>query len=99
MHDALFQQQEPEGAGRWNSRFMVDFGHRQGITGSRYDRCVLTGTYLGFIDRITQQAQQQGINATPTILINGRLVEDPAILFSPSAFEAAVNQAAQSPTR
>jgi protein-disulfide isomerase len=99
LHDALFANQEPEGAGHWTAPFLVSFGHQQGISGSRYDQCVSSGTYLGFVDRITQQAQQRGINATPTIFIDGQLQQDPNIITSPAAFEAAVTHAAQTAQR
>lgn len=95
LHDALFAQQEPEGAGRWTAQFMVGFGHQLGISGSTYDQCVTGGKYIGFVNRITQQAQQRGVSATPTIFINGRLQQDPAVITSPAAFEAAVTHAAQ----
>jgi phosphatidylinositol-3-phosphatase len=93
LHDALFAEQEPEGAGRWTAQFLVGFGHQQGIGGQAYDRCVTGGTYLGFVDQITQQAQQRGIDATPTIFINGQLQQDPNVLTSPAAFQAAVARA------
>jgi protein-disulfide isomerase len=99
LHDALFADQEPEGAGRWTAQFMVSFGHQQGISGSTYDQCVTSGTYVGFVNRITQQAQQRGVNATPTIFINGQLQQDPAVITSPSAFEAAVTHADQAAHR
>lgn len=98
LHDALFAQQEPEGAGRWTAQFLVDFGHQHGIDSPAYDQGVTSGKYLGFVDRITQQAQQRGINATPTIFLNGQLQQDPNILTSP-AFEAAVTHAAQTAQR
>jgi protein-disulfide isomerase len=99
LHDALFANQEPEGAGRWTAQFMVGFGHQQGISGSGYDQCVTGGRYVGFVNRITQQAQQRGINATPTILINRQPQQDPSVLGSPAAFEAAVTHAAQTTQR
>jgi S1-C subfamily serine protease len=60
---------------------------------------VTSGTYVGFVSRITQQAQQRGVNATPTIFINGQLQQDPAVITSPSAFEAAVTHADQAAHR
>lgn len=95
LHDALFAQQEPEGAGRWTAQFMVGFGHQLGISSPTYDQAVTSGKYIGFVNRITQQAQQRGVSATPTIFINGRLQQDPAVITSPAAFEAAVTHAAQ----
>jgi len=99
LHEALFANQELEGAGRWTAQFMVRFGHQHGISGSTYDQCVTSGTYVGFVNRITQQAQQRGVNATPTIFINGQLQRDPVVITSPSAFEAAVTHADQAAHR
>ncbi|HZD01963.1 MAG TPA: thioredoxin domain-containing protein [Actinomycetes bacterium] len=99
LHEALFANQEPEGAGRWTAQFLVGFGHQHGISGAAYDQCVTNGRYTGFVDRITQQAQQRGVNATPTIFINGRLQQDPEVISSEAAFEAAVNRAAQAAQR
>jgi protein-disulfide isomerase len=95
LHDALFANQEPEGAGRWTAQYLLDFGHQQGITSPAYDQAVTSGKYLGFVEAITRQAQQRGINATPTIFINGQLQQDPDVLTSPADFEAAVTRAAQ----
>jgi protein-disulfide isomerase len=99
LHDALFANQEPEGAGRWTARFLVGFGHQLGVSGPAYDQGVTSGKYLGFVDRITRQAQQRGINATPTIFLNGQLQQDPDVLTSPAAFQAAVTHAAQTAQR
>jgi protein-disulfide isomerase len=99
LHDALFANQEPEGAGIWTAQFMVGFGHQHGVSGSAYDQCVTSGKYTGYITQITQQAQQRGVNATPTIYINGQLQQDPNVITSPAAFEAAVTRAAQAVQR
>jgi protein-disulfide isomerase len=99
LHDALFANQEPEGAGRWTAQYLVDFGHRLGITSAAYDQAVTSGKYLGFVDQITRQAQQRGINATPGIFINGQPQQDPNVLTSPQAFQAAVTHAIQDARR
>ena len=95
LHDALFANQEPEGAGRWTAQYLLDLGHSLGIDSPAYDQGVTGGKYLGFVNQITQQAQQRGVDATPTIYINGQLQQDPAVITSPAAFEAAVTHAAQ----
>jgi protein-disulfide isomerase len=95
LHDALFANQEPEGAGRWTAQYLLDLGHSLGIDSPAYDQGVTGGKYLGFVNQITQQAQQRGVDATPTIYINGQLQQDPAVITSPAAFEAAVTRAAQ----
>jgi protein-disulfide isomerase len=99
LHDALFANQEPEGAGQWTAQFLVDFGHQHGISSPAYDQGVTSGTYLGFVNQITQQAQQRGIDATPTIFLNGQLQQNPDILTSPAAFQAAVTHAAETAQR
>jgi protein-disulfide isomerase len=99
LHDALFANQEPEGAGRWTARYLVDFGHRLGITSATYDQAVTSGRYLGFVDQITRRAQERGIDATPTIYINGQLQQDPAVITSPAAFQATVTHAVQDAQR
>jgi protein-disulfide isomerase len=99
LHDALFASQEPEGAGCWTAQYLLDFGRRLGITSAAYDQAVTSGKYLGFVDQLTRQAQQRGIDATPTLFLNGQLQQDPAVIISPAAFQAAVTHAAQATQR
>jgi protein-disulfide isomerase len=60
---------------------------------------VTSGKYLGFVDQITRQAQERGIDATPTIFINGQVQQDPAVITGPAAFQAAVTHAVQGAQR
>jgi protein-disulfide isomerase/uncharacterized membrane protein YphA (DoxX/SURF4 family) len=81
FHDTLFgvvkgkQVQPTEGSsGRPNSDF-VSYAQLAGITGAKlttFTQCVQTEQYKALVQGITDYASQHGVNATPTIKINGK---------------------------
>jgi protein-disulfide isomerase len=76
-HDLLFQQQAPaENSGFLSADQLLRFGQRVGVTDRRFTTCVTKGTYLPWVQYLTDQASQRGVNATPTILVNGTMAPD-----------------------
>jgi len=76
-HDLLFQQQAPaENSGFLSIDQLLRFGQQVGVTDSRFTTCVTKGTYVPWVQDLTDQASQRGVNATPTILVNGTMAPD-----------------------
>ena len=80
-HDLLYQQQGPENSGFLTAGRLTGWGEQVGAGGD-FNQCVRDGRYSAWVAGITDKASQAGINATPTILVNGKRLTslDPALL-------------------
>jgi protein-disulfide isomerase len=76
-HDLLFQQQAAqENSGFLSTDQLLRFGQQVGATDSRFTSCVTNRTYVPWVQNLTDQASQRGVNATPTILVDGTMEPD-----------------------
>lgn len=67
FHRALFAEQPPEGgAGLSDSRLVELAGG-----GSAVSRCINDQQYAGWVAQATDTASRRGINATPTVVVDG----------------------------
>jgi protein-disulfide isomerase len=90
-HDIVFGDQPTPGADITDDELIAD-GPRVGITGAQqtaFAQCVKSGKYADFVAKISDQANQDGIFATPTLLVDGKPVQDVSL----SGVTAAVNAA------
>ena len=71
-HDVLFANQPPEQTGGFTNPDLIRFGALAGISGEAFASCVNAGTFTGWADQVDAAAQQRGVRATPTIVVNGR---------------------------
>ena len=72
-HDLLFSQQAAENSGFLSTDQLLRFGEQVGASDSRFTGCVKNDTYVPWVHQVTDEASQRGVNATPTILVNGRV--------------------------
>lgn len=84
-------QPEENSAGLPDSK-LIDLGKSAGITSPDFASCVNNHTYTGWTARATDAASKAGVNGTPTVLVNGKTLQDR----SPEALKAAVEAAAKS---
>ena len=90
-HDIVFGDQPTPGADITDAELIAD-GPRAGITGAQQDafsQCVKSKKYAGFVAQLTEQASRDGVLATPTLLVDGKPVQDVSL----SGVTAAVNAA------
>ena len=66
-----------------------------GIDGARFEECVRSDRYLKEVTESAQLGNSLGVGGTPTLFVNGRKLDSPAIS-SYSAFEAEVRRIAPS---
>jgi protein-disulfide isomerase len=93
-HDLLFAEQAPvENSGFLSTGQLLAFGRQLGLTDSHFVTCVRNGTYVPWSNHITDEASQRGVNATPTILVNGQAAPNAT---TSQGLLAAVNAAANS---
>jgi protein-disulfide isomerase len=99
--DLLYTNQSSENSGFLTTDRLVDFGRQAGITGKAFDRfeeCVRSNRYEGFVRQSAENASKRGVNSTPTLFVtgpNGNTAEmSPEQLANPQAFQQAVSDAA-----
>ncbi len=77
MHTALYVNQPTsaqmaENSPYWSNAQLILLGHSVGITSKAYDTCVTGGKYLNWTDSINTDAASKNINATPTVIVDGK---------------------------
>lgn len=89
FHDALFAQQPAEGTEGIDPDTLAAIASAAGATGSETQKCIIDGTYRDWGKSITDATMgRDGVEGTPTVFVNGVLVES-----SVAAIEAAVDEA------
>ena len=91
-HDIVFGDQPTPGADITDDELIAD-GPRAGITGAQQDafsQCVKSKKYAGFVSQISDQASRDGILATPTLLVDGKPVQDVSLAGVTAAVNAAL---------
>ena len=77
MHTALYVNQPSstqiaENSAYWTNAQLILLGHSVGITSKSYDTCVTSGKYINWTRNIEADAAAKNINATPTVIVNGK---------------------------
>ena len=89
FHDLLFANQPPEtGSGLTNEQ-LVEYAGQAGATGSAVQADILELTYGDWVKTVTDQASQDGVTGTPTVMVDGTKLDD----LSPDGLTAAVDAA------
>ena len=91
MH-ALFASQPPEGGPGLSDEELVGIGRAVGLPAPAFTRCVSDGRYLDWPPYVTARATALGVDATPTVLVEGAAVRPAA-----RAITAAVAAAHRAP--
>ena len=71
--DTLFNNQAGENQGAFSDANLEKFAQQVGLDMNQYRTCMQNNTYLSKIQTSTQNGTARGVNATPTIFINGQL--------------------------
>jgi protein-disulfide isomerase len=77
FHTALYVNQPTtaqaaENSPYWTNATLILLGHSIGITSKSFDSCITTGKYLNWANKINDDAAAKNINATPTVIVNGK---------------------------
>jgi protein-disulfide isomerase len=81
----LFVSQPPEGGPGLNDAELASLGDAAGLAGPAFTGCASAGTYRDWPSYVTARAVALGVEATPTVLVDGRMVTP-----EPGAITAAV---------
>ncbi len=74
FHDVLYANQEGKNRGAFARENLKRFAAALALDGAAFDTCLDSGKYASKVTDDTDEALQQGVNATPTILVNGKKV-------------------------
>ncbi|MBN9096508.1 MULTISPECIES: thioredoxin domain-containing protein [unclassified Pseudonocardia] len=72
----LYANQPPENGDGLSAAQLVSLGQQAGATGSGFATCVTDQTYKAWTASLTDQASKAGVNGTPTVKVNGQVVDN-----------------------
>lgn len=70
-HDYLYQNQNGENEGAFSQLNLKKFGKTIGVDEQKFNNCVDSRVFKPDVEAETKAGQDYGVNATPTVFING----------------------------
>jgi protein-disulfide isomerase len=74
-YDKLFEEQAGENVGAFSIENLKRFASDLGLDRTQFDQCLDSGKYTEKVQQETAQGQQAGVRGTPTLFVNGQLIE------------------------
>ena len=74
FHDLLYEHQPQEGSAGLSDAQLVDYAVQAGATKSAVQPGIKNRSFEQWVKNVTDQASKDGVNATPTVKIDGRTV-------------------------
>ena len=71
-HDILYQNQKGENSGAFSDENLVAFAEEAGLDVERFEEVLESGKYEEVVEEDFREAQEAGIQGTPSFTINGR---------------------------
>lgn len=93
-HDKLFEEQAGENQGAFSRDNLKRFAAELGLDSAQFSECLDSGKYESQVRDEFGEAQQRRINSTPSILVNGQLIQNGS---NYQVLQAAVEAALRSP--
>jgi protein-disulfide isomerase len=72
--DTLFANQRGENRGAFADAYLKSFAEGLGLDTLDFNTCLDTGRYASVVEAESLEARQRGVQGTPTLFINGKLV-------------------------
>ena len=79
FHDLLFEHQPAEGSAGLSDAQLVAYAVQAGATKSAVQPGIADRTYEQWVNNVNDQASKDGVNQTPTVVIDGRKLESKTI--------------------
>jgi protein-disulfide isomerase len=76
-HDYLFSHQNGEGKGAFSDANLKSFAVTLELDATKFNACFDGKTTATAVEQDEALARSLGINQTPTLLVNGKLIQDP----------------------
>jgi protein-disulfide isomerase len=93
-HDKIFEEQAGENQGAFSKENLKRFASELGLDTDQFNECFDSGRYRSQVRDESNEAQRRRINSTPSLLVNGQLIQNGA---SYQVLQAAVEAALTSP--
>lgn len=74
-HDTLFLNQSGENQGAYRDDTLKTFAAVLGLDESAFDECLDSDRYRDEIEAELLAGRQQGVNSTPTLFLNGEIIQ------------------------
>ncbi len=71
-HDILYQNQKGENSGAFSDENLVAFAEEAGLDVERFEEALESGKYEEVVEEDFREAQEAGVQGTPSFMINGR---------------------------
>jgi protein-disulfide isomerase len=91
-HDLLYENQKSTNSGAFSDEKLLDLARQAGLDAERFEAGLKGGEYEAVVNEDFREAQDAGIQATPSFTINGRKVVGPQPL---ETFEQVIEEEAQ----
>jgi len=75
-HDKLFAEQAAENSGAFSRDNLKRFAGDLGLDTEQFNQCLDANEYQAKVEQEVAQAQRLGIRSTPTVFVNGQLIEN-----------------------
>ena len=73
-HDLLYENQRSRNAGAFSDESLVGFARELGLDVEQFESSFKVGKYEDVVEQVFREAQDAGIQGTPTFFINGRIL-------------------------
>jgi protein-disulfide isomerase len=93
-HDKIFEEQAGENQGALSKENLKRFAAELGLDTAQFNECFDSGRYESQVRDEFNEAQRRRINSTPSILVNGQLIQNGS---NYQVLQAAVEAALSSP--
>jgi protein-disulfide isomerase len=88
-HDVLYQNQGAENGGAFSDENLLGFAREAGLDVEQFESSFEGGKYEYVVEKVFREAQDAGIQGTPSFSINGRILVGAQPL---GVFEQAIEQ-------
>jgi protein-disulfide isomerase len=75
-HDLLFQKQGAENSGVYSQANLEQYAASLGLDTTQFHQCLSSGRYLSLVQQQSAEAQRMGVSSTPTLLVDGQVVQN-----------------------
>lgn len=75
FHEELFTQQPPEGGAGLTDPQLIGIAADAGADRATVDDCIEDAQYEGWVSRATETAFDDGITGTPTLIVDGEVID------------------------
>lgn len=74
-YDKLFKEQDGENVGAFGKENLMRYATDLGLNAAQFNQCLDSGKYTAKVQQETTQGRQEGVRGTPTVFVNGQLIE------------------------